>query len=223
MISAFAALAGVIFAAIQTFGTSGGAPVNVTVAVDPATLPKPAAADLVIAKTQDADDVNVTGKADGGLAVPIKPGADGKEIDLLAGARFLPASKDSSSERYAYRDMFDDRPDTSVTITEPDSEINVIVDFATQSAIPLSEISYTPAPGSPGIAAATNLDVMVLPEGEIGANGGQVLSYTLQTEPGKQTFLLPPGSRGKGLWLRIAGSGSGIGKLAVGDFRILTQ
>ncbi len=73
----------------------------------------------------------------------------------------------------------------------------------------------------PGVAGATILDVMVLPEsGAVGANGGQVLSYALQTEPGRQTFSLPPDSRGKGLWLRIGGTGSG--KLAVGDFRIYT-
>jgi hypothetical protein len=62
---------------------------------------------------------------------------------------------------------------------------------------------------------------MVLPEsGAVGATGGQVLSYALQTEPGRQSFSLPPDSRGKGLWLRIGGAGSG--KLAVGDFRVYT-
>ena len=56
--------------------------------------------------------------------------------------------------------------------------------------------------------------------GAVGANGGQVFSYVLQTEPGRQSFSLPADSRGKGLWLRIGGTGPG--KLAIGDFKVFT-
>jgi len=221
VISAFAALAGVLFAAIQTFGSGGSPtqPLTVTLAVDPARVAKPDQANQVVVKSQDADSINAAVKGNGGLLQPAAA-STGKAIDLASSGRFLAALKDNSAERYVFRDMFDGRPETSITIDPPDSEINVLVEFGTQSAIALSEIDYTPPPSIPGLAGATTLDVMVLPEGAVGANGGQVFSYVLQTEPGRQTFSLPADSRGKGLWLRIGGPGSE--KLAVGDFRIYT-
>jgi hypothetical protein len=222
-ISAFAALAGVVIAAIQTFGTGGPAPppVTVTLAVDPAKAAKPDNANQTVAKSQDADAINAAVKADGGLLQPVATNPGGKAIDLVNTGRFSSALKDDSASRYAFRDLFDGRPETSVTIDPPDSDLNMLVEFGSQTAIRLSEIDYTPPPAMPGVTGATTLDVMVLPEsGAVGANGGQVLSYVLQTEPGRQSFSLPPDSRGKGLWLRIGGTGSG--KLAVGDFRIYT-
>src|SRR5690348_7873362 len=67
-ISAFAALAGVVFAGIQAFGpTSGPAPINVTVALDQAKKPGEAgnSAGLAVAKTGgETDAVNAGGKGD---------------------------------------------------------------------------------------------------------------------------------------------------------------
>ena len=222
-VSAFAAAAGVVFAAIQTFGTSNSPPppVTVTLAVDPAKAAKPENSNQTVAKSQDQDAINTALKADGGVLQPVAASSGGKVIDLANTGRFSSALKDDSATRYALRDMFDGRPDTSVTIDPPDTDLNVLVEFGSQSAVAISEIDYTPPPPMPGVSGATVLDVMVLPEsGAVGANGGQVLSYVLQTEPGRQSFSLPPDSRGKGLWLRIGGSGSG--KLAVGDFRVYT-
>jgi len=222
-VSAFAAAAGVVFAAIQTFGTNNSPPppVTVTLAVDPANAAKPDNANQTVAKSQDADAINAAVKADGGLLQPVATSAGGRAIDLANTGRFSSALKDASVSRYAFRDMFDGRPETSVTIDPPDSDLNVLVEFGAQTAVAISGIDYTPPPAMPGVSSATVLDVMVLPEGgAVGANGGQVFSYVLQTEPGRQSFSLPPDSRGKGLWLRIGGSGSG--RLAVGDFRIYT-
>ncbi|MFO0993473.1 MAG: hypothetical protein U1E67_16255 [Hyphomicrobiales bacterium] len=223
-VSAFAAAAGVVFAAIQTFGTSNTPPppVTVTLAVDPAKAAQPDNANQTVAKSQDQDAINTALKADGGVLQPVAASTGGgKLIDLANTGRFSSALKDDSASRYSFRDMFDGRPDTSVTIDPPDSDLNVLVEFGSQTAVAISEIDYTPPPVVPGISGATVLDVMVLPEsGAVGANGGQVLSYVLQTEPGRQSFSLPPDSRGKGLWLRIGGAGSG--KLAVGDFRVYT-
>jgi hypothetical protein len=223
-VSAFAAAAGVVFMGIQTFGPSSSPPppVTVTLAVDPAKAAKPDDANQTIAKSQDADAINTAVKANGGLLQPVATSSgSGKVIDLANTGRFSSALKDDAASRYAFRDMFDGRPETSVTIDPPDSDLNVLVEFGSQTAIQLSEIDYTPPPTMPGVSGATVLDVMVLPEGgAVGANGGQVLSYVLQTEPGRQSFSLPPDSRGKGLWLRIGGTGSG--KLAVGDFRVYT-
>lgn len=221
-VSAFAAAAGVVFAAIQTFGTSNSPPPPVTVTlVDPSKVAKPDDANQTVVKSQDADAINTAIKANGGLLQPVASAVGGKAIDLANSGRFSSALKDDSASRYSFRDLFDGRPDTSVTIDPPDSDLNVLVEFGSQTAIQVSEIDYTPPPAMPGVSGATVLDVMVLPEGgAVGANGGQVLSYVLQTEPGRQSFSLPPDSRGKGLWLRIGGGGTG--KLAVGDFRIYT-
>jgi hypothetical protein len=221
-ISAFAAAAGVVFAAIQTFGTSSSPPLPVTVTlVDPAKTPKPDVANQTVVKSQDADAINTAVKANGGALQPVAASTGGKVIDLANTGRFSSALKDDSASRYAFRDIFDGRPETSLTIDPPDSDLNVLVEFGSQTAVAISEIDYTPPPETPGVSGATVLDVMVLPEsGAVGANGGQVLSYVLQTEPGRQSFSLPPESRGKGLWLRIGGAGTG--KLAVGDFRVYT-
>lgn len=222
-VSAFAAAAGVVFAAIQTFGTSNTPPPPVTVTlVDPSKAAKPDDANQTVVKSQDADAINTALKANGGVLQPIATSTgSGKMIDLANTGRFSSALKDDAASRYSFRDLFDGRPETSVTIEPPDSDVNVLVEFSSQTAIQVSEIDYTPPPAMPGVSGATVLDVMVLPEGgAVGANGGQVLSYVLQTEPGRQSFSLPPDSRGKGLWLRIGGTGAG--KLAVGDFRVYT-
>ncbi len=64
-ISAFAALAGVVFAGIQAFSpTLGTQPINVTVALDGAKPETGAAADVDVEKTADTTDtVNVLAKS----------------------------------------------------------------------------------------------------------------------------------------------------------------
>ena len=90
VISAFAALAGVMFAAIQTFGSGGSpqAPVTVTLAVDPATATKALPADQTVEKSQDADAINTALKGDGGALQPAVAGPPGKPIDLARTGRF---------------------------------------------------------------------------------------------------------------------------------------
>ena len=103
VISAFAALAGVMFAAIQTFGSGGSsqAPVTVTLAVDPATATKAGRADKTVEKSQDADAINTRrSKAMAARCSRQLPGRRGKPIDLAATGRFLAAFKDSSADRY---------------------------------------------------------------------------------------------------------------------------
>jgi hypothetical protein len=104
-------------------------------------------------------------------------------------------------------------------MTVLNKEVNILVDFGTQTAVPVSAISYSPPPAPADAARATVLDVMVLPEGQMGGAGGQLLNFTLQTHPGQQSFALPAKSAGKGLWLRIAGS-QADDKIAIGDFKV---
>jgi len=208
-ISAFAAAAGVVFAAVQTFTPSAQTPINVTVAMDPN---KNAAGNMDIAKSggaPEAELVNIANKSDG-----IEPSG---MLDLSANGHFSAALNDGSEQKYAFRDLFDGRPDTVVTIQAPDSEINVLVDFGTQTASKVSGLVYTPPAGT---NLATTLDVMVLPEGHLESAGQPVMSYSLQTSPGSQTFALPPRSEGRGLWLRVAGP-AGADHITIGDFRVL--
>lgn len=211
-ISAFAAAAGVVFAAVQTFSPLAGppAPINVTVAMD-----KPgqtATENMTIAKTgiaRGTEVVNLSGKGDGAPQRQV--------LDLVGEARFSAALNDGSERRYVFRDLFDGRPETYVTIAAPDRELNVLVDFGGQGTTTVSGFVYTPPPGS---SLATVLDVMVLPEGDLVASGRPIRSFALQTTSGSQTFALPEKSTGKGLWLRIAGP-AGADTIAIGDLAIL--
>ena len=99
VVSAFAAAAGVVFAAIQTFGTGNSPPppVTVTLAVDPAKAAKPDDANQTVAKSQDADAINTAVKANGGLLQPVATSTGGKAIDLANTGRFSSALKDEFS------------------------------------------------------------------------------------------------------------------------------
>jgi hypothetical protein len=219
-ISAFAALAGVVFAGVQAFGpTSGTAPINVTVALDPA---KPgqanAQANLDVTKTGGViDAVNVGGKGDITAATISQPAAQTAALDLSK-AFATAALKDGSEQRYQFRDLFDGRPETSLVISAPDQEINVLLDLGGDRKV--SALDYSPPTDANGVALATILDVMALPEGALEASGRPVFSFALQTTAGRQTFSLPADTHGKYLWLRIAGP-QDKEKVAVGDFKIL--
>ena len=69
-------------------------------------------------------------------------------------------------------------------------------------------------------SAASQLDVMVLPEGQMSGAGSAIQSFTLQTTPGKQMLDLAGAGAGKAVWIRIAGT-SGQKIIPVGEFRIL--
>jgi hypothetical protein len=220
-ISAFAALAGVVFAGVQAFGpTSGTAPINVTVALDPA---KPAVAEspanLDVSKTgglAGADAVNASIKSDVSTAT-LPPSTQLAALDLSKNTATA-ALKDGSDGRYRFHDLFDGRPETSLLIAAPDQEINVLLDLGGDRKV--SALEYVPPADAQGAVRATILDIMVLPEGALEASGRPVFSFPLQTSAGRQTFALPGQTHGKYLWLRIAGP-QATAKVAVGDFRIL--
>ncbi|MGE0005004.1 MAG: hypothetical protein AB7S92_05385 [Parvibaculaceae bacterium] len=220
-ISAFAALAGVIFAGIQAFSpTSGTAPINVTVALDPARAEAMTPADVDLTKTAGlaaTDRVNAGGKSDVTAATLPEPALQTAALDLSRNTATA-ALKDGSDARYRFHDLFDGRAETSLLIAPPDREVNVLLDLGGEREV--AGLEYAPPAGADGAAPATILDVMVLPAGALEASGRPVFSFPLQTEAGRQTFSLPVEVRGKYLWLRIAGP-NGAEKTAVGDFRIL--
>lgn len=219
-ISAFAALAGVVFAGIQAFSpSSGSAPINVTVALDPAKSGNAATPNVDITKTASlaTDEVNAGSKGNITAATLPDSGVQMAALDLshnLATA----ALKDGSDQRYQFGVLFDGRPETSLLITAPDKEINVLLDLGGDRQV--SALEYVPAPDAQGAVRANVLDVMALPEGALEASGRPVFNFPLQTEAGRQTFSLPGQVHGRYLWLRIAGPES-ADKVAVGDFRVL--
>jgi hypothetical protein len=143
-------------------------------------------------------------------------------VDLGQGATFSAALNDGSEQRYHFADMFDGNASTSISIASPDQELDVLVSFAETSAQSVSAIEYVPPPQNVSGQAATKLDVAVLPEGQMDASGLAIQSFTLQTTPGKQSFVIPDKAMGKALWIRVAGP-DGATNIAVGDFRILKQ
>ena len=139
---------------------------------------------------------------------------------ILQHASYMAAMKDSQDTRYSFVHLFDGKPETFITLQSPDTELNVLVDFASAGARTVVAIEYTP-PAAGKTALATALDIMVLPDGQIGS-GLPVLSFALQTSPGKQSFSLAGANPGKGLWLRIAGPEGGP-PVAIGDFTVVGE
>lgn len=201
--TSFAAVAGVAIAAYQAFNHSSDAPaptpVQVTVAVDPQKVAAPQG-NTDIAKGDPAGTVMQQG------------------INLAQGAALTAALNDGSEQRYKFVEMFDGNPQTAFSIHDPDTEVNVLLSFA-GGAQSVRQIEYDPPSSNDG-TAATQLDVMVLPEGQLNGAGSAIQSFTLQTTPGKQTLDLPGAAIGKALWLRIAGA-AGQKAIQVGEFKIL--
>jgi hypothetical protein len=195
-VSSFAALAGVIIAGWQVFGPPHpqAPPVNVTLTIPQAAAP---------VSTDDTDSISTS------------------SIDLAKGAQFTSADKEEDG-RYSFDSIFDGKPDSYITLSGSDSELNVMVNFAGDAAREVTAISYTPPPGVPPDKLATSVDVVVLPDGDAGAAGHPVYSFTLQTTPGTQTFAIPGHHSGKAVWLRVAGNPNTKG-IAIGDFGIIRE
>ena len=202
VVSSLAAIAGVAIAGYQAFGPplAGQPPLQVTVALDP----------------QRAGVAPEQGKGDGG---PLLRTAT---VALEKTARVSSALKDGSDARYAFGNLFDGKPETSLTVLPPDEDVNVLVSFESPSAQPVTAIRYMPPPGVSPERLATSLDITVLPEGQLTAAGLPVISFTLQRSAEAQTFAIPGNVSGKGLWLRIAGAQPGQ-PLVIGDFSILRE
>ncbi|MGH8431850.1 MAG: hypothetical protein ACREUF_15755 [Solimonas sp.] len=191
-----------------------------TVALDPAKPGNTTPANVDVTKTAGfgaTDPVNAGGKGDITAATLPTPAPQTAALDLSHNVATA-ALKDGSAGRYRFQDLFDARSETSLLIAAPDKEINVLLDLGGERQV--TALEYSPALDAQGAARATVLDVMVLPEGALEASGRPVFSFPLQTQAGRQTFSLPGQTRGKYLWLRIAGPDTAE-KIAVGEFKIL--
>lgn len=204
VISSLAAIAGVGLAAYQTFlpQPSAQQPVSVVVTVDPQK------ADAVIPnETVLKTDV---------------PKLATETVNLAEGASFGAALKDGSEARYGFASLFDGHDDTFLALAPPDTELNILVLFKGTEAQQVTALEYLPPAGVDPAAMAKSVDVMVLPEGEMGASGRPVMSFELPQSAEPRTFAIPGGEAGKGLWLRVVGV-PGAAKSYVGDFRILSE
>ncbi len=134
--------------------------------------------------------------------------------------RFGRGTRDGVVDRYAISDIFDGNPLTFIETAPGDRDLDFIAEFASSQSRKIVGLEYRHPTTADSDAAPTQLDVIVLPEGELNGGGRQVSSFTIAPEKGPQKFDIPA-AIGKGVWLRVAGQQDG-GDLLVGDFRLLT-
>ena len=142
--------------------------------------------------------------------------------DLGHDATISAALKDGSEKRYSLSSLFDGESDTFLAITSPDEELNILVTFKGNFSRPVTAIEYIPPAGVDPATLATNVDIIVLPDGQLEASGRPVISFSLPQSSENHTYAIPGRAEGKGLWLRVSGN-SASGKSFVGDFRILSE
>lgn len=135
--------------------------------------------------------------------------------------RFGRGTRDGVVDRYAISDIFDGNPLTYIETAPGDRDLDFIAEFASAPPMKITGLEYRHPASAGSEAVATQVDVIVLPEGELGGAGRQVSSFSIAPEKGPQRFPIPP-AVGKGVWLRVAGEPNG-GDLQIGDFRLLTS
>lgn len=204
VISSLAAIAGVGLAAYQTFQPHPAAqqPVSVVVSVDP--------------QKADAVTANET------VAKTEAPKLATQTVNLAEDASFTAALKDGSETRYSFANLFDGQDDTFLAINPPDTELNILALFKDDSPHEVTALEYLPPAGVDPASMARTVDLMVLPEGELGGAGRAVMSFDLPQSGEPRTFAIPGGAVGKGLWLRVVGA-PGAAKSYVGDFKVLSE
>jgi hypothetical protein len=131
--------------------------------------------------------------------------------------RFERGTRDGVVDRYPLGRLFDGDPATFVQTAAGDREIDFIAELPENRTANITGIEYQHPP-SGGDTVASQIDVMVLPEGDGG--GREVKTFAIAPEKGPQRFALPA-TRGKGVWLRIAAP-EVAGDVLLGDIRLLT-
>jgi hypothetical protein len=196
-ISGFCALATLGLGVVQTFGIAGAPAPTTQAQVTPAPVREPKA-ELTVAKLE--------------MAAP----ADEVAPRLL----FARGTRDGVVDRYAISDLFDGDTSTFVETRAGDRDVDFIAEFEGGAPRKVVGIEYRhPVTARPD-AVATEIDVIVLPESGMEGGGREVKTFTIAAEKGPQLFPIPA-TRGKGVWIRIAGSNEGQ-DLMLGDLRLIT-
>jgi hypothetical protein len=200
VISGACAVAGVLLGAIQTFGIM---PANsVQPATEPAEKvetvpPQPAANQVTVAK--------------------LDPAAEATPAPL----KFSRGARDGVLDRYPLADLFDGSPASFIETAPGEHELDFVAEFSGVQAMSVTGLEYRHPAAADAESMALQIDMIVLPEGELEGGGREVRSFTIAPQKGPQLFTIPA-SRGKGVWLRIAGAETAA-DLIVGDLRLVTK
>lgn len=216
VISALCAVAGVLIAAIQTFGRSEAVPVEVKVELS---------GTEAAGRNSSSASVNGDGKTDGTPSLgpnvtevtPSEP--SGFAVASLHRAKFLPATRPDTPARYVLPDLFDSNPSTYVKLTAAEEDIDFIVEFPFVQPITITGMEIDT--GEAQAAAPGKLEVMILPSGSMEGSGRAVTSFDIQPGGGVQKFALPP-AEGKGAWIRIAAR-PGAAETIIGDLKLISS
>lgn len=208
VITSLCAVAGVIFAGVQTFRSSD--------------IPSAQARPEITGSTSKP----VIGDFNSGASTQTKPNVTevtpteppGLAIASLDRARILPGTRPEVPDRYPVAALFDGNPSTTVTLTGGDSDVDFIVELPLAEAVSVTGITIDG--GDNAAVAPATLEVMVLPEGSMAGGGREVTSLALSPEGGKQKFSLPP-EAGKAVWIRVAGK-AGQTTTTIGDITLMT-
>lgn len=215
-ISGLCAIAGVLIAAIQTFGRSDAVPVEVKVELNAPDVHKnPGPSPVAVNGDGKANNVPDLGK-NVTEVTPSEPA--GFVVASLDRAKFLPATRQDTPMRFALSTLFDNNPATYVKLKPPQTDIDFIVEFP--FAQPLSITGVEIDAGEAEAVAPGKLEVMILPAGSMEGSGRAVTSFDIRPGGGLQKFTLPP-VEGKGVWIRIA-TQPGAEETFIGDLRLLT-
>ena len=215
VISGLCAVAGVLIAAIQTFGGVDSKPVEVKVEVRTPGTP---------AASKSAATVNSDIKRNGTLELgqnstevtPSEP--SGFVVASLDRAKFLPATRQDTHEKFPLPVLFDGNPSTYIKLQDPDNDIDFILEFPFASPLIITGMEIDAGDSDP--VAPVKLEVMIIPSGTMEGGGRPVTSFDLRPGGGVQKFSLPP-VEGKGAWIRIAGR-PGAAETIIGDLKLLS-
>lgn len=215
VISGLCAVAGVLIAAIQTFGGVDSKPVEVKVEVRTPGTP---------AASESAATVNSDIKRNGTLELgqnstevtPSEP--SGFVVASLDRAKFLPATRQDTHEKFPLPVLFDGNPSTYIKLQDPDNDIDFILEFPFASPLIITGMEIDAGDSDP--VAPVKLEVMIIPSGTMEGGGRPVTSFDLRPGGGVQKFSLPP-VEGKGAWIRIAGR-PGAAETIIGDLKLLS-
>lgn len=216
VISALCGVAGVLIAAIQTFGGADTVPVEVKVELKDS----PAHQTSASAPATVNGDVKSNGTPDLGPNVtevtPSEPA--GFAVASLDKAKFLPATRPDTPMRFTLPALFDGNSSTYVKLVAPEQDIDFIVEFPFAQPLTITGIEIDA--GDAESAAPAKFEVMILPSGSMEGSGRAVSSFDLRPGGGIQKFSLPP-AEGKGAWIRIAAR-PGAAETIIGDLKLIS-
>jgi hypothetical protein len=214
-ISAVCAVAGVLIAAIQTFGHSDAVPVEVKVELNP----QKNTGEQTQAETVNADvksnNAPITEK---NLTEIAQSEPAGFAVAALDRARFLPATRQDTTTRFALPVLFDGNPATYLKILAPETDIDFIVEFPASQPLAITGVQIDT--GEVGAVAPAKLEITILPSGGMEGSGRAVASFDIRPEGGIQKFTFPA-LEGKGAWIRIAARSSAE-ETIIGDLQLIT-